>query len=602
VGSANGDIIKRSKIMEEENKKLLDACEEGDEVVVKELIASGKVDLNAKDSRERTPLYYAMKMGNLGIVQLLLSYPETSLENAGLDEGIRNNFPECVEFFINHSRCTIDIIKAYEPLHCAVGSNNEGMIQLILNIPDLDPNTTDSDGNTPLLCAMSYDKAKAVNVLLKNDKVKADVVDNYGVNPIFAAVYRNRTAALVSFVENERCTADIVNSKNTEGKTALYLANQTRNLDIVKALLKHPGIDLNFEDYGDKCPIFWGMEKDDEELVKLSLRGRFQFDITDDSKTPLIVGCYKNSIKSVMMFMNDPRCTKAVLNQKDEDGRSALMYAVNNGHLRMVLLLMTHPDIDINTGNQSGLTPLMAAMSNMAGEDEDEDKDNSLMVKLLLAHPDIKLDVLIGNTNCLHFACYRHFKGRNQCVKAFINDRRCTPDIINKVCSLNSEDSDDESEGSMNITPLMAAVMNRDSELVRIFTENTKVDCNAGNPLKYAVDNQLEQIVGLLISNPTVKFEFSETFEDSGIIKTCAAGNQTIIEYLVNDKHERLTNDILSLKNGLGYTALMIAVMYGNAGIVKAIVGKFGWQEEVKNKNGQNALDLAKKYRPEMTN
>merc|ERR1719495_758778 len=200
--------------------------------------------------------------------------------------------------------------------------------------------------------------------------------------------------------------------------------------------------------------------------------------------------------------------------------------------------------------------------------DEDDDNDISLMVKLLLAHPDIKLDVLIGNMNCLHFACYRRFKGRNQCVKAFINDRRCTPDIINKVVSRNSDDSDDESEGSMDITPLMAAVMNKDSELVRIFTENPKVDCNTGNPLKYAVDNQLEQIV----------------------------------EYLVNDKHERLTNDILSLKNGLGYTALMTAVMYGNAGITKAIVGKFVWQEEVRNKNGQNALDLAKKYRPEMAN
>merc|ERR1711915_57829 len=136
---------------------------------------------------------------------------------------------------------------------------------------------------------------------------------------------------------------------------------------------------------------------------------------------------------------------------------------------------------------------------------------------------------------------------------------------------------------------------NKDSELVCIFTENPKVDCNTGNPLKYAVDNQLEQIVELLISNPTVKFEFSETFEDSGIIKTCAAGNQTIIEYLVNDKHERL-------KNGIGYTALMTAVMYGNGGIAKAIVGKFGWQEEVRNKNGQNALDLAKNYRPELAN
>ena len=535
-----------------------------------------------------TALCFAMKTGYLEIVELLLMYPETSLENAGLDEGIKKRFTECVECFINNSRCTLEIIKAYKPLHCAVEANEERMMQLILDIPDLDPNTQNDYGHTPLLFAMREDSANAVNVLLKNDKVKLDAVDNEEMSPVFAAIDRISTVALQRYVEHEKCTAEIVNSKNREGKTALYMASDSRNLDMIKALLRHPEIDLNFEDYGNKCPIFLGMFWDDEELVKLSLRGKFDFNVVDpdqDNKTPLIFGCWRDSIKSVMMFMSDPRCTGAVLNHKDDYGRSALKYAVQNGLPRMVSILMMHPDIDINTESSEGYSPLMAAMANHV----DDIKDSSLMVRLLLGHPDIKLDVLQDDGNCLHSACNRSFAGRNRSVEAFINDRRCTIEIINKLCS----------EGK---TPLMTAVEKNDAELVRIFTENPKVDCNIGSPLNYAIDNELTQIVELLISNPTTKFDFSETFEDTGLIKVCAAGNQKIIEYLVNDKYERLTTDIMSLKNGIGRTALMTAVIYGNAGIVKEIVGKFGWQEELRNKDGHNALDLAKKYRPEMVN
>merc|ERR1719357_354368 len=286
-----------------------------------------------------------------------------------------------------------------------------------------------------------------------------------------------------------------------------------------------------------------------------------------------------------MMFMNDPRCTGEVLNTKDFYRKSALRYAVQKGLSRMVSILVMHPDIDINTECSEGFSPLMAAMTNQV----DDTKDISLIVKLLLAHPDVKLDVLKSDENCLHYACKRSFAGRNRSVEAFINDRRCTPEIVNKLCS----------EGK---TPLMTAVENHDSELVQIFTENSKVDCNTGNLLNYAVDNELTQIVKFLISNPTAKFEFPEAFEDTGVIKACAVGNQTIIEYLVNDKYERLTTDIMSLRNGLGRTALMTAVIYGNAGIVEVIVSKFGWQEELRNKDCHNAIDLAKKYRPEMTN
>merc|ERR1712228_874229 len=188
------------------------------------------------------------------------------------------------------------------------------------------------------------------------------------------------------------------------------------------------------------------------------------------------------------------------------------------------------------------------------------------IVRLLLAKDNLKLDVTSDGFTCLHNAC--KISGSEDSVKAFIKDKRCTPDILNRL-------------SPKGITALVTAVIGGHLDVVKILVEKPETDCETGNPLEFAIENNLLEIVEVLLikNNPKLKIEFQETFEDFGLIKACAENYLEVVQLLVTD--ERLTPEILSLKNGLGDTALMTAVVY-------------------KNEAGQNALDLAKRYRPDI--
>lgn len=70
--------------------------------------------------------------------------------------------------------------------------------------------------------------------------------------------------------------------------------------------------------------------------------------------------------------------------------KSALSEAAINNHENIVKLLLTHPDIDVNSRGEFGKTPLMAAIENKS--------PNSInIIKLLLSHPKINLETRNNN-------------------------------------------------------------------------------------------------------------------------------------------------------------------------------------------------------------
>ena len=63
---------------------------------------------------------------------------------------------------------------------------------------------------------------------------------------------------------------NIINYKNDDGKTALYLAVEKGNVDIVKLLLSCNKLDINITNNG-KTALFLAVEKENAEIVKLLL-------------------------------------------------------------------------------------------------------------------------------------------------------------------------------------------------------------------------------------------------------------------------------------------------------------------------------------------
>eukprot|EP00092_Neocalanus_flemingeri_P004823 GFUD01005191.1.p1 GENE.GFUD01005191.1~~GFUD01005191.1.p1 ORF type:complete len:161 (+),score=36.02 GFUD01005191.1:147-629(+) len=52
--------------------------------------------------------------------------------------------------------------------------------------------------------------------------------------------------------------------------------------------------------------------------------------------TGLHTACYHNNVSVITVFCSDARCTPAIVNMKDKQGRTALMAAVKFGHLEIV--------------------------------------------------------------------------------------------------------------------------------------------------------------------------------------------------------------------------------------------------------------------------
>ena len=121
-----------------------------------------------------------------------------------------------------------------------------------------------------------------------------------------------------------------------------------------------------------------------------------------------------------------------------------------------------------------------------------------------------------------------------------------------------------------------------------MFVNHPDVDCNTGNPLVYAMVENLPDILSVLLNNKTLVFNIGEA-----LITACHRNYYQIVKQITQD--QRCTRDILNTQNMLGETALMTAVAYGHTEILEFLVSLPGVDFSLRNMAGKTAMDLAKK-------
>ena len=132
----------------------------------------------------------------------------------------------------------------------------------------------------------------------------------------------------------------------------------------------------------------------------------------------------------------------------------------------------------------------------------------------------------------------------------------------------------------------MRAVKDGNEEMVKILASLTNIDCNAGNPLSYALKRNQPSILSILLSNKKIKLDIG-----TDLVTACLNQFNQCIRHLTKDT--RCTAEILNRKNKFGETALMTAVVYGNTEMVEYLVDLPGIDLEVKNDYGKDVMDLA---------
>lgn len=335
------------------------ACQRGNEDIVRLLIKAKNIDVNAKNKLERTPLFVACLNGHKDIVKILLGIENLSLNSKTGPVG------------------ETDIKKIWSPLSIACAVGNKNIIdQLFKKSESLDTSKVNkwdgSDVTKSLFYASKNGHHRVLDSIFESQRYAipsehlektnlVSVTEEYGTNKcsalIIASKYGHKIVveAILKRIKIEKdCIAKYVSEKrkqrdnkitdivkrlyllfnhvDTSQKTALIHAAENKHSEIVNELLKK-GADRTLVDDKNRNALIYACINGDENTVKYILRENIPVKKAD---------CLKIEFDSKNEPLGDNESTilYKILRQQDNDGKIAIMHALENNAINVVKKLI----------------------------------------------------------------------------------------------------------------------------------------------------------------------------------------------------------------------------------------------------------------------
>ncbi|PGH04120.1 hypothetical protein AJ80_08582 [Polytolypa hystricis UAMH7299] len=261
------------------------------------------IDLNAKDSRGRTPLSYAAECGHEAVA------------------------PAC--------------------------NGHTDVVKLLLAVDEIVPDLRDKYRKTPLSHAAYSGYEKVVELLLSSPDVNPHVISHRGYTPLFWAVYGQSEAVVKLWLDRQEVD---LNYKNEYGNTAVCHAAAQGHVGILKLLLAK-GADPEARGTRDRTPLRAAISSQCLEAVRLLLTS---IPLTQIQKMILVEPLYSQQPP----VLEARRSSNSLLQREGIDmtlatkrGRTAIYYAAIRGSIPCFELLYT-PNVDANQRDNDGRTLL----------------------------------------------------------------------------------------------------------------------------------------------------------------------------------------------------------------------------------------------------
>ncbi|KAH0491908.1 hypothetical protein TgHK011_003310 [Trichoderma gracile] len=317
------------------------AAESGHECIVKMLLDTGAVEIDARDCYGQTPLAFAAEAGHEAIVKLLLDTGQVDIN--ALDSH-------------HHS-----------PLSWASENGHEAVVQLLLDTGQADVNLKDKFGQTPLSFAAENGHEAVVRRLLATEQVVVDAKDNQGHTPLCYAAYRGHAAVVRLLLDTGQAAAGV---KDKEEESPLSLAAASGHEAVVHLLLDR-GAEIESRDGASRTPLSWAAASGHDAMVKLLHSKGAQLDSKDKMRRTPLSWAAANGREAVVALLLEE---DVEVNSKSVFDQTPLSLAAANGHQGVVALLLGK-GAAVNAKERDGRTPLLRAAR----------RGHEAVVRLLLA-------------------------------------------------------------------------------------------------------------------------------------------------------------------------------------------------------------------------
>jgi len=320
------------------------------------------IDVNIRDSAGRSPLFYAALMGNLEVVQRLLTFPGCEVD--------------------------AETYSGWRPIHAALGGINAGLIgaheevaSLLLDL-GANPQKPTTNGCTPLHYACCIGLESVVRKLLLQHAVDVNAIalnsrfpsrslptmeapKNGNLQTPLHMALEGSHERVSQLLIDEHLDASCVDTPDSDGRTALWLAARAGFDSIVESLV-HKGADVNAQMIRGKTPLMASIgaprqTPGHKRVVDILLeKGAFLNTENDNQMTALSLAVKHGYTDTCAKIFAIAAKTGTKFLTKEQLG-ILLHSAIRYRHFSVTELLLQH-GADVEICDKDGRTPLHKAV------------------------------------------------------------------------------------------------------------------------------------------------------------------------------------------------------------------------------------------------
>ncbi|XP_055543312.1 uncharacterized protein LOC129728870 [Wyeomyia smithii] len=453
-------VIEFSSFVGSDGKRILHhATVNGSLSMLRTLLNEFNIDVDQLDLHGNRAIFYAVQNRALSKLKFLMDagspFYNVKDKNHPLTLVVNTNQIDALKLFLSQNEQSAKLIKNYQTagyniLQVCAFKNNIAMCELLLCSVDFDVNAVHESGMTALHLASAYGTVQMVALLIRHGS-RIDAVNEDDKTPLVVAIEHGNTKVAEYLIIRKASLSAIANYRyrTNQGMCLLHRVSMDGKLDTVKLLLSRNIFERTVPDDTGKNLAHYAAANNRSNIIEYLIKTIFPFDILDN------------------------------------DGRSALVSALEMGHLKIAKRLKTH-------GSSIKILQTFNEKQSLI------DCSNSALVKFLQQECNLANDHLveivktvIGDTsNTNKFALLR----------TAIDNKNCTE--VEKILAQN------------NLSP--------DTQ-----------DSNGQSLLHYSCEsNSLEAVKLLLHLGATIDLEDHQQI--TPVIASIINGNQSIAEFLIS--------------------------------------------------------------------